>query len=155
METDPESLLDRIRQVEEKVENGVTVVREREEPERGTAPPKPAPELAAAVPEDVQRIVAGWPSIVGNAENPMKVYLKTARLSLGGDNRLILVLQDGVASDYFMQHEENRQQLESLLADFAGKKIETVFQTVRSRQEFEENFVDLSRIVRMEIEEEE
>ena len=44
------------------------------------------------------------------------MYLKNARLSLGGDNKLMVVLEDGLASDYFKgeAHEQNKQQLEAL-----------------------------------------
>ena len=103
METDQEAVLDRIRQVEEKVENGIVVTAAQMPagapgaqgvPQAGVA--KPKPQLPKAVPEDIQEIVRKWPAIVGNAENPMKMYLKNARLSLGGDNKLMVVLEDGV-----------------------------------------------------------
>ena len=163
METDQEAVLDRIRQVEEKVENGIVVTAQMPAgapgvqggPQGGAARPKP--ELPKAIPEDVQEIVRKWPAIVGNAENPMKMYLKNARLSLGGDNKLMVVLEDGLASDYFKgeAHEQNKQQLEALLSDFSGKEIEVTIQTVESSREFEDNYVDLSKVINMEIDEEE
>lgn len=163
METDQEAVLDRIRQVEEKVENGIVVTAQmpagapgvQGAPQGGAARPKP--ELPKAIPEDVQEIVRKWPAIVGNAENPMKMYLKNARLSLGGDNKLMVVLEDGLASDYFKgeAHEQNKQQLEALLSDFSGKEIEVTIQTVESNRQFEDNYVDLSKVINMEIDEEE
>ena len=106
METDQEAVLDRIRQVEEKVENGI-VVTAAQMPAGGSGAQgmpqgnaaRPKPQLPKAIPEDVQEIVRKWPSIVGNAENPMKNYLRNARLSLGGDNKLMVVLEDGLASE--------------------------------------------------------
>ena len=92
---------------------------------------------------------------MGNAENPMRIYLKSAKLSLGGDNKLLMVLEDGVASDYFTQHPENKTRLEELLSDFSGKEIEAGIQTVKGQQEFEDNYVDISRLIQMDIEEEE
>ena len=164
METDQEAVLDRIRQVEEKVENGIVVTAAQMPagapgaqgvPQAGVA--KPKPQLPKAVPEDIQEIVRKWPAIVGNAENPMKMYLKNARLSLGGDNKLMVVLEDGLASDYFIgeAHEQNKQQLEMLLSDFSSKEIEVTIQTVESSREFEDNYVDLSKVINMEIDEEE
>ncbi len=87
----------------------------------------------------------------------MKMYLKNARLSLGGDNKLMVVLEDGLASDYFKgeAHEQNKQQLEALLSDFSGKEIEVTIQTVESNRQFEDNYVDLSKVINMEIDEEE
>lgn len=158
METSEDALLDRIRQVEDKVENGVVMMA----PGEGTAAvpngqmvQKPKPQLPKAVPEDVSEIVRKWPSIVGSAENPMKMYLKGAKLSLGGDNKLMVVLEDGIASDYFSQHPQNKEQLELLLSDFSGKEISVTIQTVTGTREFEENYVDLSQVIHMEIEEEE
>ncbi len=159
METNQDALLDRIRQVEDKVESGVMVVAAEGVQMSGTGAVgakvsgKPKPELPKAIPEDVKEIVTKWPSIVGNAENPMKMYLKGAHLSLGGDNRLMVVLEDGLASDYFNQHPENREQLERMLSEFADKQIEVAFQTVNSQREFEDSYVDLSRVIHMEIEE--
>ena len=164
METDQEAVLDRILQVEEKVEHGIVVTAAQMPagapgaqgvPQAGVA--KPKPQLPKAVPEDIQEIVRKWPAIVGNAENPMKMYLKNARLSLGGDNKLMVVLEDGLASDYFKgeAHEQNKQQLEMLLSDFSSKEIEVTIQTVESSREFEDNYVDLSKVINMEIDEEE
>ena len=157
MEVDQESMLDRIRQVEDKVENGVpmTVDPQRAHGGSGGAQPTHKPELPKAVPEDVKQIVTSWPAIVGNTDNPMRTYLKSAKLSLGGDNRLMIVLEDGPASDYFLRHDENKTQLEEILSDFSGKEIEVNFQTVKDQQEFDENYVDLSQFVHMDIEIEE
>ncbi len=155
METDQEALLDRIRQVEDKVENGVIATAPGGTGQPAGREKKEWPPLPKAIPDDIRQIVAKWPMIVGSAENPMKIYLKGARLSLGGDNRLMIVLEDGVASDYFTQHAENKEQLEALLTDFSGKEIEVTLQAVKGQQEFEESFVDLSQLVNMDIEEEE
>ena len=84
----------------------------------------------------------------------MKMYLKAAHLSLGGDNRLMVVLEDGITSDYFTQHPHNKEQLELLLSDFAGKQIEVNIQTVNSQREFEDSYVDLAQVIHMDIEEE-
>ena len=158
MEVNQEAVLDRIRQVEEKLENGVVTVTA----DGGTsgaagnpgAVPKPKPELPKAIPDDIKQIVARWPAIVGSAANPMRIYMKSANLSLGGDNKLMMVLEDGMASDYFTQHPANKTQLEALLSDFSGKEIEVNIQTVSGQQEFEQNYVDISKVVQMEIEEE-
>lgn len=161
METSQDALLDRLRQVEDKVENGVVVA-------AGSGAMAPAgvagtdnpvvqqirKELPKAIPDDVKAIVQKWPSIVGNAENPMKMYLKSAKLSLGGDNRLMIVVEDGLASDYFNSHPQNKEQLELLLSDFSGKEIEVNIQTVQNDREFENSYVDLSQVIHMEIEEE-
>lgn len=160
METNEEAVLDRIRQVEDKLEKGVvyaaapgTSVGGGQTAEAGSELQKP--ELPKAIPDDVKAIVTKWPAIVGSADNPMKSYMKNAKLSLGGDNKLIVVLEDGPASDFFIKHPEHEQQLEALLEDFSGKQIEINFQTVSGQQEFEQSYVDLTKLVNMDIEIEE
>lgn len=162
METSEDAILDRIRQVEDKVENAAILPSGTDlgafgavSSSAGAPARKPKPELPKAIPEDVKQIVAKWPSVVGSADNPMKMYLKSAKLSLGGDNKLMVVLQDGLPSDYFMKNQGNKEQLELLLSDFAGKQIEVSFQAVTSDREFDDSYVDLSKIINMEIEEEE
>lgn len=159
MEVTQDSLIDRIRQVEDKVENGVVV--QGVMPGVGMAAtglPETAaakrPQLPKAIPDDIKAVVAKWPSIVGNADNPMRLYLKGAKLSLGGDNCLQVVLEDGPASDYFNRHPEHKEQLEMILADFAGKEVAVSLQTVSGDRDFEDHYVDLSQVIHMEIEEE-
>ncbi len=157
MQQSEEAILDRIRQVEDKVENGI-VVAAAAMPEgvamQATAP-KPKPQLPKAIPDDVKEVVSKWPGIVGSADNPLKQYLKGVGLSLGGDNKLLIVVSNEQAEDYFSQFPENKQAVEALLADFSGKEIEINFQFVQSKQEFEQNYVDLSSLIHMDIEEEE
>lgn len=154
MEVSQDAVLDRIREVEEKLEQGVVVQQVQAVPGAVSAPAKPKPQLPKAIPEDIQEIVSRWPSIAGNADSPMKIYLKGARLSLGGDNRLLVVLEDGIASDYFLKHPENKEQLERLVSDYSGKTVDIQIQTVSNDREFEQNYVDLSQIIHMEVEEE-
>ncbi len=157
MEADTEALVERIRDVEEKLENGITVMASELPLQTAGSMSAPAkkPERPKAIPEDVKQIVSNWPTIVGNTDNPMRLYLKNAKLSLGGDNKLMVVLEDGVVSDYFIEHPQNKELLENVIADFLGKEVEVTIQTVRSRQEFQENYVDLGQIIHMDIEEEE
>lgn len=158
METSQDTLLERIREMEEKVEHGVaaapSAARTGMQPQTDHNSPVPVSGtgLSKAVPEDIQKIVAKWSTIVTRAQNPMKQYIKDARLSLSGDNKLIVVLEDGLHSDYFTQHPQNKEQLELLLSDFAGKEVEITIQTVSAGQKFEENYIDLSKVIHMEIE---
>lgn len=160
MEISQEALLERIRDVEDKVEKGVAVLPGGYAPGQtaGTPPmsggSNPRPQRPQAIPDDVKEAVSRWPVIVGNTENPMRVHLKDAVPSLGADGHLMLVLKDGVASDYFTQHPQNKEQLENLIADQIGKEIEVNIQVAGNQQEMEETYYDL-RQINMEIEEEE
>lgn len=158
MEVSQDALLDRIRDLEQKLENGVIAVAQEPAPagegaSRSRVSEQMKQEIARALPEDIREIVSRWPAVLGAAESPMKLYLKTVRLSLDEENRLVLLMEDGLVSDYFST-QGHQEQLEQLLTEFSGKKVEVVFQTVRTKQEMEENYVDLSQVIHMEIEEE-
>lgn len=155
MEVKTDSLLDRIRALEEKLEKGMVPVTPAQ-PQTATPVPqeKKRPPVPAAIPDDVVRIVENWPGLVGQTSMPMKLYLKKARLSLGGDNRLMVVVEDGLASDYFLKQEGNKEELEKMLSAFLEKQVEVIIQTYREERDFEENHVDLTQIIHMDIEEE-
>lgn len=164
METDTESLLDRVRVIEDKLEKGIvqTVPADAQTASYQGGVPQPGVQAGAqvsrqqlpkAIPEDVKMIVNRWPSVVGETSMPMKQYLKTAKLSLGGDNKLMLVLEDGMASDYFLRQDGHKELLEQILSDIAGKEIEVGIQSIRSEQDFGQDYIDLSQIIHMEIEE--
>ena len=159
METDTSSLSDRVRSLEEKLEKGII-----------TAPPAGAQassyqgnlsetvmkeklmQLPKAIPEDIQKIVSEWQTIVGETSMPMKKYLKEARLSLGGDDKLMLVVEDGMASDYFLRQEGHKELLEQTISAIAGKKVEVVIQSIQNKESFEQDYIDLSQVIHMDIE---
>ena len=164
MEVSQDSLLDRLRAVEQQLEKGIVMQAPAgTQAAGGTAANAPSgaaqtsltrAELPKAIPEDVSKIVANWPTLVGQTAMPMKLYLKKAKLSLGGDNRLMLVVEDGLASDYFLKQEGNKQELEKLISEFSQKQIEVNITASRSDRDFEDSYVDLTQIIHMEIEEE-
>lgn len=168
METDTASLADRIRQVEEKLEKGIPVVAvnpvagSASVPGNGTAPlqgtEKPAgkAELPKAIPEDIQNVVNRWSRIVDETANPMKSYLKNAYPSLSGDEKLLVVVEDGLPSDYF-KRQENRDQFKSVIGSVTGKDMEIIIQSAENGRNPEDLYPDLTRLVDqaidMEIEE--
>lgn len=155
MEQDYGSVVERVRVIEEQLENGVTVTAVAANTVASAVPVKERPPLPKAIPEDVQAAVESWQDIVMSASMPMKQYLREAHLSLGGDNRLLVVVEDGLASDYFLKQEGHKELLEQMLSDAVGKEIAVTVQTVAGREAFEQNYVDLSRLIHMEIEDEE
>lgn len=155
METDMDSLLARIRDLEKKIESGITVVSQRageEIPESRKKESLPALELPKAVPEDIKNVVERWASIVAGMGQPMKTYLKDARLSLGGDNKLMIVVEEGLASDYLLKNSGNRELLERAVCEAAQREIELDIQSIAENQLFEDSYIDLSKMIRMEIE---
>ncbi len=158
MEKDFDSVVERVRAVEEKLENGIAVMPAggseaySENGRPAAAVPKERPQLPKAIPEDVQAVVDRWTAIVGQTSMPMKQYLRGAGLSLGGDNKLMIVVEDGLASDYFLKQEGHKEQLVQMLSEAVGKEIDVTIQSVPDRNVFAQNYVDLSQMIHMDIE---
>ena len=160
METDTQSLADRIRQLEDKIERGsfITVpmsgsgeIMPVEEQEKaGQAP------LPAAIPADVEQAVGRWGAIVGQCPMPMKGYLKTAYPSLAGDGSMLIVVEDGLPSDYFKET-SHKEELEKILSGAVGKEIKVTLQSAQQGRNPRDTFPDLtqvvSQVINMEIEE--
>ena len=165
METDVQSLTDRIRQLEQKVEQGVPVNVDPEmlramqaagNDSRSSIVSKERAPLPKAIPEDVKKVVSKWSAAVSEAANPMKTYLKGAYPSLAGDGNLLVVVREGLPSDYFRQ-EGHKEELQKILSEYAGKEIEVTIQSTDTDRDPEDTFPDLTRLVseniNMEIEE--
>jgi len=153
MEVNEDSLLDRIRAVEEKVEKGVSSPRTEvvyvNRGEEGTKE-QPKPELPKALHEDVQKVVQNFPSIRNQASGMLKVYLKQARLSVGNQDQLLLVFDDEVAAGV-AGTEGHKEEIRSLIADKIGKTIEIEVCHVEEGRRFEDSFVDIEKLIQMDI----
>ncbi|HIX48821.1 MAG TPA: DNA polymerase III subunit gamma/tau [Candidatus Mediterraneibacter caccavium] len=172
MEPDQDTLLERIRAVEEKVEKGIEAAADMKDrivyvngdgiPGGGESYPGgtaggygsrnsgPKPELPNAIPEDVQEVVKNFRSIADEASGMVRGYLKKARLSLGGDNRLLIVLPDTLAASV-VGREDHVQELEGLIEQKIGKKVEIDVRQVEEGRHFEDTFVDIEQKINMEI----
>ena len=167
METEQDSLLDRIRAVEEKVEKGLEAAAaagERVVYVNGDGGPsgypgegagsqsavRKRPELPNAIPEDVQEVVRNFRSIADEASGMVRTYLKKARLSLGGDNRLLIVLPDSLAASV-VGREDHVQEIEGLIENKIGKKVDVEVRYVEEGRHFEDTFVDIAKKINMEI----
>lgn len=160
MEKDQESVLERIRTLEHKIEKGL-VAAPAGAPGGTAAGTTGAldtvvnrPQMPPAIPADVEQIVKRWAVILNDCPNPMKGYLKTARLSLGSDNHLQIYLEEGTYSDYFLKSPEHQEQVALLLSNAIGKDVVPDFKTYGQNEDFEANNIDLSKVIMMDIEEE-
>lgn len=156
MERDESSILDRIRQIEKQLEQGVLVAAAPDFPQQQPAgmqtdaPAVKKKEIPKAVPEDVQKAVQNWQSILQGLPGGMRTYLKSARLSLGGENILLIVLEDDVAASY-LNREEHKKELEEEIANRIESRVEIRIQLNESNRPFEESYVDLEQLLQQNI----
>ena len=149
MERDETSLLDRIRRLEQLIQNGVQVVNTQnsgyrsvshgeksgynQEEQRsadiettsGEAAAAPLPGEAAA-PEDLKQAVAKWRNIVNATGGRLKSVLLSAKVQYnasGEDQRLYVVFQDFLGERY-VNDPGTKELLEKIITEQIGKKVE-------------------------------
>lgn len=125
METNLDSVLDRIRVLEKKAEEGFMFASQpapgpQETPaEQKTPPPK-------AAPEDLQKIMESWKTIVGETSGRFKEMLLRSVPKYNGQTGgpiLYVEFQDFLAQPY-VEGKEGKEQLEALIADKTGKSVQ-------------------------------
>ena len=153
METTNDAVVARLENLEDKIEKGIVQAAPVAVQSTGMTAqiPQPRPQLPKAIPEEVREIVNNWAGIVSQATPPLKVYLKNARLSLGGDNNLMIVVEDGLPYDY-LKEPDNKSRVEDMIASFLQKEVTVHIEKMQEGRSFEESYVDLSKLTDMDIE---
>ena len=159
MESDTESLADRIRALERKVENGIPLqnislqaageatVGKTENDTNVTKKPIPK-----AIPEDIKPVVEQWGRIVNSVEQPMRTYLRNVRLSINNEGKLVLAALDSTHYDW-LSTQMHKEELEGVISEMIEKQVEVRFELAADERELDRNYPDLGEI-HMEIEEE-
>ena len=153
METNQDSLLERIRAVEEQMEKGIAsgrteVVYVNSKNESQTE--KTKVELPKALHEDVQEVVRKFPAIRNQASGMLKVYLKQARLSVGNQDQLLIVFNDELGAE-FAGTDGHKEEIKLLIEENIGKTIEIEVRHVEEGRRFEDSFVDIEKLVQMDL----
>ncbi|MBQ8985767.1 MAG: DNA polymerase III subunit gamma/tau [Lachnospiraceae bacterium] len=108
-----------------------------------------------AVPEDVKDIVRNWTKYISKLPPGMtRVSLLAAKHSVGDHGQLVIVFNNYVTADHFLHDEGYRNRLRYFLRQCSGKDVEIEYKALDKGQKFTDNYVDLSDLVKMEIEEE-
>ena len=155
MDQNKDALLDRIRAIEKQLEEGAweAPVRERivyASDAKEAGEPRPKPELPQALNEDVKAVAKDFRMIINEASPMLRTYLKKARLSAGEGNRLLIVLPDELSASA-VATPEHKEEIQSLIEQKIGKKVEIDVRQMEAGRRFEDNFVDLENLINMEI----
>ncbi|MEF9917529.1 MAG: DNA polymerase III subunit gamma/tau [Lachnospiraceae bacterium] len=153
METNQDTLLARIRAVEERLEQGVPIQeswKNNEIENKSLVKRSPIPKLEKAIPEDVQKVVKNFRSIADETSVMLKNYLKQAKLSLGGEDRLLIVLPDEVAAEV-VGKPDHKEELTALIEKKIGKAVAIEVRHVEEGRKFEDYFVDIEKVIHMDI----
>lgn len=156
MEENMEALLLRMEELEKRMEKGIPVTSQAafagvpQAAMQQTAEPVKKVPLPKAIPEDVQEVVKNWRSIIQDVPGSIRTFLKGARLSLGGDNALLIVFEDGLAESY-VNTDTHKEEIANAIAAKIGKEVEVQIKKNESQRPFEESYVDIEKIINMDI----
>lgn len=123
----------------------------------GTAAAAPATgkTLPKAIPEEVREIARNWPKILSSMpDNYIRVFLGLAKLSCDEQGDLVFVFDNPVTADTFTnkEHEKTRETVLNHIRAQTGKDVSVVYKCLDNQEKFTDNYVDLSDVVKMEIE---
>lgn len=157
MEEDTGSIIDRIKVIEDKLENGDFVSRNAisgdntqalEDEDDST---EGSPVMPKALSEDIKKIVSNWPAILSQMPAGVMAFLKTAVLSAKEDDKLIIVASSEMLAAY-LNREMERNSVAKVLNKAIGKEVDFEVTCVKDGQSIKKEYVDLSKIIGMEIE---
>lgn len=134
MDVDYNSLLERIRALEEQVENGITIkesnnreamiTKESNHPKKMIKEKQEKLEEAAkALPEDLKLIGQNWRKITSRVGSSWRPNLEVSIPRVGNDNNLILTCPDKLDLDR-ISGEEHVKELKDIIAKVIGKDID-------------------------------
>jgi len=156
METDMSSILERIRQLEDKMEEGIPVNPAMYR-QVGEAPLEPVKEVAlpAAIPEDIQKVRENWGIIVGSMPDLVRVRAKSVMPSIEND-KLLFICNEDIVFDT-LSRENNRQAFKEAIEERIGKTIDFEFRKVEAGSRPESRYPKLvdTKKIQFDIEEEE
>lgn len=157
MESGMDALLDRVRILEQKIEDGIAAVPLQESAGRTEQAPVEKKEkipLPEAIPEDVEKAVRSWKQIVNSLDDGLlRSMIKDARPTLNG-SRLLLVFTDEIKKMKFSSP-ESMKALKAAVGDVIGKEMEIEIRMLEKGREFDETYPDLTQLIHMDIEMEE
>lgn len=157
MEQDYSALLERVEELEHKIESGAVAVAASpgmSAPER-TAAPAEKPQLPQAVPEDIRKVIQNWKSIISEAGGISRQYLNKAVPSLGSAGELLLVFDDPNAFAYLNEDKAGGiTAFRSLIAERIGKEIEVTLRMNEGGRPAGDTVPDLRQLINFDIEEE-
>lgn len=171
METDTSSLLQRVIQLEEKLQNGIVIASESakrnaqtnvsdsrenqgDETEEGLKTDGAAEiekRYEPATAEQVKKIAAGWQRLLKSIGFPMKKYLEEAAVVPREDGKGLRLLfhssADGEIARAYFEREKHREDLKNNLASLTGCRVEIeTGQIMKEERNTQEAVLDLSKI---------
>ncbi len=148
MENRDDTVLDRIRNLEEQVEKGIAYVPQINATSASDQVPVAAEKakLPDALPEDIQNVVNRWRQIVGNFEGLDKNLMTKVSVSLSADNKLLILIPcDEPACDRLL-NDQVKENIKRIISDSIDKEIEIEVQKAGNKAEIDSIYPDILKM---------
>lgn len=160
-EQDLSNILERLKDVEKKLESGIIQTNSQPKANISTQntdintkgqkqPDKTATPTLKALPEDIKAVVQNWHGIIQEMSSLTRTYLKSAKLSLGNDNRLQIAVNDEVALR-LLGDDGHKEEIKQIIQKKSGRIIEIEIIKPKEDSSFEDNHIDIEKLINMEI----
>lgn len=153
METGYDSILERLKQLEDKVEKGITVVATPQiptTPVNHTSEPVVSKQLERALPEDLKAVAANWQNIINKMDNSFKPHFREARITVDNEDSLLIVFENNFNYN-FVNREEIINYVQDTIADTIDKSVPVRMKLMDTGTNFEDSFTDIENYVKMDI----
>ena len=147
MENNYEAILNRLAVLEDMFERGVAAVptqttvmksvKEETEMVQESLPP--------ALAEDVETVVSQWGKIVTDLDPSAMIMLKTAMVSAGPENQIILGFYDDM-NKYYFDKDNHRQDLKNIISEHIGKEVHVTTRLLERGRQEESLFINPNKI---------
>lgn len=153
METDYTSILERLRQVEKKLEEGIVVKQgDRSHDTKSLKPEQKEEEVAPqvlleALPEDVRQVAANWNSIVNDMDGLLQQMLKNAVLTINEGNALVLAFSEDIYKSY-VEKESSMKAIKDAIAEYINKEVNIQTRLENGGREGLDKVADITKLIK-------
>lgn len=146
MDSRKDEMIDRIRYIEEQLENGIAIAAPATSQQSNVVSNVAPAKLPEALPEDVQKVVNSWRSIINNFEGLDRMLMTKVTVSLSADNKLlILTPADEPACDRLLE-ENVRENIKNVISSSIEKEIDVEIQKAGTRDEIRSVYPDILKM---------
>ncbi|TAH67362.1 MAG: DNA polymerase III subunit gamma/tau [Anaerolineaceae bacterium] len=156
MEHNYESLLNRIKILEDKLEKGIVVKSESVRSNQSEDEPEPIKQeeiLPEALPEDLKKVASIWNNIIVQVTKKapaLGATLNNATLSIDNNKGLMIVVEDSFAKDH-VDSEKNKKVINDTISKMLQKTVQINVRSIDKDKENMKDIVDLTKLVKVPI----
>jgi DNA polymerase III, subunit gamma and tau len=159
MEQNYDSILNRLSLIEKQLEQGVpvavTAVSQDSSNTKGQTEKKEKEKepviLPSAIPEELQAVAKNWNRIITSVSSPIRAMMNSAKPSIGNGNTLLLVFTDELEKN-FIDTEEHLNEITETIQKQIQKQVKVETKLRNLEQHNQDEVIDLTKIIKMDIE---